>query len=449
MTETIEKGRSEAIVSYIAGTRERDIPDHVLEAGRRAFVDYIAVAVGAAFDDPVVPVRRTVEQWACQGKARVFLGGTSGAPLAALANGTMAHAMDFDDTHHMGAGHPSGPCWSTALALAQEHECDEALAMKAFLTGYEIMTRLGGGGPPGVGRSLQRRGLHPTSVWGRIGAAATASVLLGLDRDQTANALGAAATTAAGLVGSFGTHGKPYHSGKAALDGILSAQLASNGFIAATKLFEIKGGILSAFIQDGVVDVPPLNFEEWEILRNSYKPFASCRATHPSSQAAIALAERVNGRPVRSVHVKVHANAVVTAGKLDPQTPLETKFSVPFCVSMGLSGYKLKATDFNADTLANPEVRAILSKVKLEVDPDQPNHFAALTVELEDGETLRSQTDIVLGHPDNPMSSDEVRNKFDGLVRPVVGDKTDEIFRLASTIDVSGRIAELDRLLAG
>lgn len=449
MTGMVEKDRSEAIVSYVVGTANREVPEAILEAGRRAFVDYIGVAVGAAFDAPAMPVRRTVEQAGCTGKARVFMGGTSSPLFAALANGTMAHSMDFDDTHHMGAGHPSGPCWSTALAIAQEEGQDELLVMKAFLTGYEVMTRLGGGGPPGVGRSLQRRGFHPTSIWGRIGAASAACVLYGLDRAQTANALGVAATTAGGLIGSFGTHGKPFHAGKAAMDGILAAQLARNGFIAGQKLFEIEGGMLSAFIQDGNVEVPRLNFDNWEILGNSYKPFASCRATHPSSQAAIALAERVGGRPVKAVTVKVHPNAVVTAGKLDPQSALETKFSVPFCVSMGLSGYRLKATDFNDQTFNDPKVRAILKTVKLEIVEDQPNYFAIVIVELEDGEKLTSQTDIVLGHPENPMTTEEVRSKFDGLVQPVAGDRTDELFELASTIDTSGRIAQLDPLLAG
>src|SRR5690242_16572105 len=111
--------RGRALSEYIAATFERTFPPEVLEAAKRALVDYIAVAVGACDDAPVKPVRATIRQWNASGNARIVLGGCTTPALAVLANGTMAHAMDYDDTHPGGAGHPSGPCWSTALALTE------------------------------------------------------------------------------------------------------------------------------------------------------------------------------------------------------------------------------------------------------------------------------------------------------------------------------------------
>jgi 2-methylcitrate dehydratase PrpD len=441
--------RGRALSAYIAGTIERRFPPEVLEAAKRALVDYLAVAVGACDHAPVRPVRATIRHWKAAGNARVVLGGRTTPALAALANGTMAHAMDYDDTHPGGAGHPSAPCWSTALALTEHEGYPEKSAIAAFITGYEVMSKLGGGFAPGVGRSLQRRGFHPTSVFGRAGAAAVACVLMRLDATRISHALGNAATTAGGLLGSFGTHGKPFHAGKAAMDGILAAQLAADGYIGGTHLYEIEKGLLDAFIQDRKVEVPPLDFENWEILTNGFKLFASCRATHASTQAARSLADQVAGRKVARVHAKVHPNALVTAGRTNPRTPLEGKFSVPFCIAMALTGRRVVYSDFVDEAMRDSAVMAIVPNVKLEAVEGQAPHSAHLDVYLEDGTHLHGDTDIVRGHPDNPLSWDEMRAKFKGLVEPKLGMKTEELFEAARDFGAPGSMARLSALLEG
>jgi len=442
--------RGEQLVKYIAGTASRSYPPEVIEAALRALVDHLGVAVGASNDAPARPARSVVKRWNAAGKARVYLGGCTTPALAAFANATMAHAMDYDDTHPGGAGHPSAPCWSTALAIAQEESLDEKSALAAFITGFDVMSKLGGGWVPGVGRSLQRRGWHPTSVFGRTGAAAAACALMRLDEARIANALGVAATTAGGLVGSFGTHGKPFHAGKAAMDGILAAQLAADGFVAATHLYELEKGLLDVFIQDRQVEVPPLDFEtKWELLENSFKPFASCRATHASTQAARSIASQVHGRRITRVHAKVHPNALVTAGKTAPRTALEGKFSVPFCISLGLRGYKVVSTDFTDATMRDRAVMDVVPVVQLEAVQGQPAHAAYLDVTLEGGERVQARTDMVMGHPDNPMTWDALREKFEGLVEPVLGaQRTATLFHLGRNFLEPGSIGKLSDLLA-
>ncbi|MFB9950748.1 MmgE/PrpD family protein [Rhizobium puerariae] len=410
------------LADYIAGNDSRELPEIVVHEARRALVDYIGVTVGAAFDPAVAPVRQIAGRWNAGGKARIVLGGTAAPAIAALINATATHAWDFDDVHYLGAGHPGGPCWSSAIALAEQGGRDADAALRAFVTGFEVMARLGGGGVPGIGRSLQRRGFHPTSVVGRMGAAAVASALYGLDATRSLNALANAATTAGGLLGSFGTHGKPFHAGKAAMDGILAADLAAEGFLGASHLYEVEKGWLDAFIQDRNVEVPPLDFDEqWELLRNGYKLFASCRATHASSQAAISLKEQIGNRAISKVTVKVHPGARVTAGKLNPRTGLEAKFSVVFCVAMGLTGYRLGANDFTDDIIANERIAQILPNIELVPVEGQAPSSAFVTVELEDGSIIHGHTDIVLGHPENPVSDERLEEKFLDLVVPVLG----------------------------
>jgi len=442
--------RGEHLVNYIAGTARRSYPPEITEAALKALVDHLGCAVGAWNDPTAQPARSLVDRWKAAGNARVYMGGLTTPALAAFANGSMSHAMDYDDTHAGGAGHPGGPCWSAALALAQECGTSEKDVVAAFVTGFDVMAKLGGGWVTGVGRNLQRRGWHPTSIFGRVGAAAASCVIMQLDATRIAHALGVAATTAGGLVGSFGTYGKPFHAGKAAMDGILAAQLAADGFVAATHLYELDKGLLDVLIQDRKVEVPPLDdFEtKWELLENQFKPFASCRATHSSIQAARSIAAQVQGRRIKKVHARVHPNALVTAGKTAPRTPLEGKFSVPYCIALGLAGYRVVATDFNQAAYNDPRVADVVPRVTLEAVQDQPAFKAFLDVTLEDGTVLHGETQCVLGHPDNPLSWEALREKFDGLVVPVLGaENTATLFELGRNFLQPGSIARLSKLL--
>ena len=441
--------RGDQLNAYIAGSQNRTLPPEIVDAAKKALLDYVGVAIGGSRENVSVATQKTAEAWSAAGNAQIFMGGATTPALAALVNGAMAHAMDYDDTHTDGAGHMSGPCWSAAFAMAGHHGLGEMETLSGFVTAFEVMSRLGGGGVTGVGRNLHRRGFHPTSIFGRIGAAAAACAMMGLDEKRIAYALGVSATTAAGLLGSFGTDSKPFHAGKAAMDGILSAQLAENGFVSATQLFEIEGGLVDAFIQNGEVDIPPLDFDaKWAILSNGFKPFACCRATQPSIQTARKLADRVGDRKVAKVTAKVHPNAIVAAGKLNPQTALECKFSVPFCIALGLRGHRAVYTDFSEEQMQNGAVMDIVPLVELEVVQDQLACESYMDVVMEDGEVLHGETAVVLGHPDNPMDWDDLLTKFQGLVEPVLGEeKTRALYETVHNFETPGSLARMTELV--
>jgi len=444
--------RSQAIAAYVAGALTREYPAEVLTAAKLALIDTMGCAVGAWDDECVRPVRRVVEGWRAPGNAQIFMGGSTTPAFAALANGAMAHAMDYDDAHQMGAGHISCPCATAALAVAGQLGSSGKDTLAAFIAAFEVMARIGGGGPQGVGRNLHKRGLHPTSVFGRIGAAVAASVLMRLTPQQIEYAIGAAATTAGGLVGSFGTHAKPFHGGKAAMDGILAAELAQADFQSSTKLLELEKGLYEVFIQtqDRKVDIPPMDFSYWEIKRNGFKPYAACRATHASIQSSRKLTAQVAGRKITKVHVKVHPNVAIVANNPNPQTPLAHKFSVRYCVAMGLTGYRLVASDFNAKLLQDKKLKEIAAVTEVEVVPDQPQYEAHLTVHVEgEAQSLHADTMVVLGHADNPMSEDEVWGKFDGLVSPVIGaDKARALYDLLKHFEAPGNLNKIISLVA-
>src|SRR5690242_9512810 len=190
--------RGQLVAEYVATASGRNFPSEIIDAAKVALIDHVGVAVGACNEPAALATRRVAETWNAPGRARIFNGPTTNAAMAALVNGTMAHCMDFDDTHIHGGGHISAPCWSASLAVATDRGLDEKTALTGFITGFEVMARLGGGSITGIGRNMQKRGIHPTGVLGPIGAAAAVAAMLHFDRDKVANALGVAATSGSG-----------------------------------------------------------------------------------------------------------------------------------------------------------------------------------------------------------------------------------------------------------
>src|SRR5436853_2953399 len=260
-----------AIAAYIAAAPGRVLPSEVADMARLCLADWLGVAIGAAEEPAGRIVREVAAGWRSEGRATMLFGNTAAAPLAALANGTLAHCLDFDDTYVKAITHTSAPVWAATLALGEEIGADEAAMLSAFVAGFETAARIG----DGLGEPVSARGWHGTGVFGRLSAAAAAAVLLRLDAKQSLHALGAAATQTGGLTASFGTMAKPFHAGRAAMDGIVAAQLAARGFAAATGLFEPGGGLDTALVQDRSVTFAPLGVVGWRILHNCLKPYAA------------------------------------------------------------------------------------------------------------------------------------------------------------------------------
>ncbi len=425
---------------FIAGTRARRCEPEIVEAAKMCLVDWCGVALGAWHEPAAQAVRRLAQDWGGAGAARILLGGRTTPAVAALVNGTMAHCLDFDDTHVGSLAHLSGPTWAATLALASHGGRSGAEALAAFVTGFEVGARLGGNE---FGAALTERGFHSTGVVGRLAAAAAACGMLGLDEQQAAHALGLAATQAAGLTGSFGTMAKPFHAGKAAMDGVLSAQLSAHGFEAAPGLLDTEAGLAGTLIQDRSHRIGPLEFSGgWELTRNTFKPYASCLLTHPAIDAARRLAGEVGGSDVREVRVLVHPLAPEVAGKPAPRTALEAKFSLAYCVAIGLRGYGAQAQDFSLERLNDPAVRALLKRIRVQAHPAIGKTSARMEVELADGRKVQAEVPVALGNPENPMSWDAMEAKFMSLVEPVLAERARPLWSALRRFDQPGAFAE-------
>ncbi len=439
MTSTTPIG--DAAANFIAAAPQRSYAPEVLDAAKMCLVDWFGVAVGAVNEPAARAVRSVAQSWGPSGKAHMVMGPPVAPSAAALANGTMAHCMDYDDTHLDGAGHISGPTWAAALALAEAHGRSERDALAAFITGFEISARLGAGG---FGRKLQFIGFHPSSIFGRYAAAAASAVLLGLNREQIAHALGVAGTTAGGLNASFGTMSKPFHLGKAAMDGILAADLAREGFEAATHLLDAGKGLSGALVQDHSVRIEPTEFSDGlALLRNAYKPYACCKATHACVDAARKLSANVKPGLIQRIVLGASPMTLAVAAKPNPQTPLEGKFSVAYCAALGLSGYAAVEGDFSDTRLRDPQLRALIAKSEVAEQPGTELTEGFVEVHLNDGKTLRAEVPLALGNPGNPMSWAGMEAKFAGLVEPVLGDGARPLFEALRQFETPGTLARV------
>lgn len=440
------QGNGPALAEYIAGARERTLPPEVIDMARLCLSDWLGVAIGAGEEEAGRIVRETVAGWRSAGGSTMLFGGVAAAPFAALANGTLAHCLDFDDTYVKAITHTSAPVWAATLALGEEIGADEGAMLAAFVTGFEVAARIGSG----LGEAVTARGWHCTGVFGRLGAAAAASALLKLDPARALNALGAAATQTAGLTASFGTMAKPFHAGKAAMDGIVAAQLAASGFTASTDLFEAGGGLDNALVQDRSLALAQVDLAGWRILDNSFKPYAACHLTHPAVDAARALAPAGKLGEIRAVRVEVGALANQITGNKNgnPATPLEGKFDLKYCIALGLAGHDLSAADFREPWLPDPAVCGAARKVRVEVSPEMGFAASRLTLEFADGRKEVRHVAVAKGHPGNPMNWGDMHAKFAALTAPALGARGEALFALTRDFGRGGILPEMRALLS-
>ena len=383
-------------------------------------------------------------EWRSQGKAQLLGGGTATAGLAALYNGTLSHGLDFDDTHIPSVIHVSGPVWAAVLAAGMERGVDEQKMLRAFVTGFEVAARLGDGG---IGVRLNQSGWHATPVLGGFGAASAVSALWGLDEGRVAQALALCGTQASGMTVSFGTMGKPLHAGKSALDAVLSVELAEAGYEGAAEFLDEGGRYLATLLQDDAARFVPVAFDDgWEIRRNSFKPFATGQLTHAAIDAAQRVRSRIGTKAISRIDAFMHPLAIKIAGKIDPRTPTEAKFSTGFCIALGLAGHPVTDGDFVDARVQDAHLRDIASRVTLHAEDAMARTATRLEIELVGGEKMVEDVKAAFGSIDNPMRWPALDAKFMALTEPLLGGDARDLLDVLHRFERTGSAAELFRI---
>lgn len=339
---------------------------------------------------------------------------------AALANGTMAHACDYDDSSWTMWGHPTAPVLPAVLAIAEHNNQSGLDFLVGLAAGLEIEKTLGLGCQP----EHYHRGYHPTGSLGVFGAAAGAAKMLGLDSERTCMALGISASRAAGLRGNSGTMTKPLHVGFAARDGVEAALFAEAGMTASPNVIAGALGFFDVCAPDhGKLDwITDRLGHPFEVVEPGLSPklYPSCSETHSATDAILAMrAEGLRASDVRKIHCGMTPAAHAGLAYHDPTTPLQAKFSQEYCLAAPLVFGRLGLAEFDLDAVMNSEVRALIKRTDVAIDPELSgadsvsfSSPAIVEVETNDGRTIRKKVVEMRGHPKNPLKPSEIEAKF-------------------------------------
>ncbi len=434
---------SRILAEFVASHPSRGWTDAVDHEAHRTFYNWLGCAIGAARHeaaDAAVAASLMLDP----GAQATVLGRTEKLDMgsAALVNGITSHTFDFDDTHLKTIIHPAGPVASAVLALAEHKGLSGRDVIDAVVLGIDVACRVGNTMYP----DHYDRGWHITGSTGMLGSAAACARLLRLDAQKTAMALGIAASQPVGLREQFGTMTKPFHPGGAARAGLMSALLASQGFTASSKALEAPRGFIQvASDKRAWNEITDELGQRFEISFNTYKPFACGIVIHPSIDACVQLRERgVRADQLERIDLRVHSLVLELTGKKEPQDGLQGKFSVYHGCAAGLIYGRAGEHEFADAVVNDPLVVETRRKVHAVVDDRIDEAAVHVSALLKNGERVDIAVEHAIGSLQRPLSEQQLQDKFNDLVVPVLGQaRADEITRTCRALGSLGDVRAL------
>ncbi|MDP6482708.1 MAG: MmgE/PrpD family protein [Nitrospinota bacterium] len=449
---------SRQLAEWVLGLEYEEIPPEVIESAKTAFLDILGIALASSG----MEFGRAAVALACDlgtGEEASVLGSDHRlpAPNAALANGTLAHGLDYDDTHAESVIHASACVVPAALAAAEAEGKDGRALLAAAVAGWEVLVRLGLVCPG----QFHDRGFHATSVCGPFAAALVAAKLWGCSAEQTANAMGLCGSMAAGSL-EFLTDGawtKRVHPGWAGHSGLVAARMALRGFTGPKEVFEGRFGFYNLYIgKDGEDrDLSRLTSglgTEWKTPELGHKPFPCCHFTHAFIDAALFLREehRIDPAGIDSVECRIHPREMPVVcdpveTKRRPQTPYDAQFSVPYTVAAGLIRGRVDLDAFQPETIRDAGLLDLAARTTCVGDESQnfPRFFpGTVTVRMKDGRALTRDEPRNRGCAENPVTPGEVERKFrDNASRVLSGERVDEVLATVRRLESVAGLSEL------
>jgi 2-methylcitrate dehydratase PrpD len=448
----------EQLSAYVATESFDKLPEATVRAARGAIVDTLGVMLAGSAEVTAARVRALIAHR--RGSAEATIVGTAlrgSVEDAALANGTAAHALDYDDVQASLSGHPSAPILPAVLALGERQRASGAALVTAFVVGVEIEAKLGRALNP----ALYERGWHATSTLGVLGAAAAAAKLLGFSAECTARALAIAASLASGIKANFGTDCKPLHAGHAARCGVEAALLAEAGFTGNPRALEHVDGFGATY---GAGSAPA-----WDLATAGLgaphevadpgigvKRFPACASTHQALDATLALAEEhaLDAAGVEAVECAVHYLAPHQLIYDRAQTALQGKFSMPYCVAVALLDRTVGLAQFTDERVRRADVQALMQRIRMVIHPEQttrdclPTRFSEVTITLRDGRRLVRRIRHAKGQPQNPLTEAQLTTKFrDAAGRVLSPERVDSVLAAVAALETLADAGDLARLL--
>jgi len=452
---------SRQLADVYASTRFSSLPESAVDDARRAVLDWLGSTIAGSLEPPARSTHAVIRTLGTSNDATVFSSGRSSAAGAALANGVACHILELDDIHKGSTIHAAAPVISAALAVAEREHADGRAFLLSVVLGYDAAFRIGE-----VVNPSHYRFWHPTGTAATFGAAVAACSLLDASAEEMKNALGTAGTQAAGLweFNGDGTMSKHLHPGKAAMNGVLAADLARTGFTGASRIVEGDRGFVRAM--SASTDFSPITRElgsVWKVSENCYKVWSCCGHTHSAVDVAVELRAKFGVDrmldDIASIEIETYGPGYEIVKQQNPSTTYEAKFSLAYCVAAVLKYGNASLDSFSPDHFGDagvrdPVIASLLERTKVSVADDLTSRYPAawptrIRLVRRDGKEIRGGSNYPVGNPENPVTTAQLEQKFATLVTPRFGeDVTSRALDAVRSLDDAADMATVFRDLA-
>lgn len=408
------------LARYIVSAKPQDLPENVRKEAARTLLNWVGCAIGGSRHETLDIAVSALAPFSGPAQASL-LGRHERLDVlnAAFMNGVSSHIFDYDDTHLKTVIHPAGPVASAILALSEYRPASGRDFVHALVLGVETECRIGNAVYP----AHYDVGWHITGTTGVFGAAAAAGKLLGLSEQQMVWALGLAATQPVGLREMFGTMTKSFHPGRAANNGLTAALLASKNFTSSDQPIEAKRGWANVLSTSrNYSEITDKLGSSYEILLNTYKPFACGIVLHPAIDGCIQLRNeyKLKAADIERIEVRVHPLVLELTGKKTPQTGLEGKFSIYYAAAIAIVEGAAGEKQFSDKLVRDPVIIGLRDKVTAVVDPLIREDQVRVAITLKDGRRLDKYIEHAVGSLEKPMSDAALEVKFLDLANGVL-----------------------------
>jgi len=449
-------GITEKIAEFAAHLTYEQIPQPAVEEAKKAVRDCIGVTLaGSREEDAKICAGLAREESAKEESTVYGQRFKSSAIHAAFANGTAAHAMDFDHSFTL-MGQPTSPIIPATLALGEALGASGRQIIEAYVAGFEATGKL-----VFSLRDAKQDGWHGPANLGLFGASVACGKLLGLNASQIQMSLGIAASMASGVVANFGTMTKPLHTGLAARNGVTAAKLAKSGYTANGQAIEAGVGFLDMFYHDSPVDSRPIDelgktfALETDGIR--IKPYPCGGLTHPTIDATLELCAKhgITADMIESVQADVVKHTASRIIFKVPQNGIQGKFCMPYLLSRAIIDKKVGLDVFTDEAVRDQNILKLAEKIEMRLDPNLKasspgGRPCRVTIRMKNGQTHILEKEHAKGSPEVPMSLEELRGKFSDCARQVLDRDTAERARESiERLETLSDIRPLCRLLMG
>ena len=421
------------LAKFCAELKYDALPSAVVDRAKYFAFDFVGVAARGSLEDSTKAMYRFVKEMGPATKGGVIIGTKMRAPhhYAALANGTSSHSLELDDVTNEASLHPAVAIFPAAFAACEMANKNGKRFIEGAVLGYDVMIRLGKALGP---KEHYSRGFHPTGTCGTFGATAAVAKILGLSEAQMVRAFGIAGSQAAGSMEFLaqGAWTKRMHPGWAAHNGIIASVLAKKGFKGPSTILEGRDGFLHAYSLNADANKVLEDIgSSFEIMRTSIKPHACCRYMQPPIDAILKI---IKEHQIKAEEVEKVTLGILRAGfpiiatpeelKYNPKSVVDAQFSMPFGAAAAILYGETSLNQFREKIIQSPEMKQMMDRVLCVEDPELEKVFpkqwpATAEVKTKDGRTFSARIDYPKGDPENPLSWDELIEKFNGLTSSI------------------------------